>query len=279
MAARPRPTPAPRTPPLCDRLQTCAPRRLTQVFGTLAICQSRLRLTIQSVLALPDIGWTAPVLTACASAQRTQTCTDFDDGKLPAACDVAGTRTNGRGCRGADQCASLRCSATGMGCGQCLARGGAGATCASDDDCQRAFICAVGTGGGSCVTPGSAGALCNATSAPCRYSLSCRSGTCATPGIGGAVCSDHEDCDDRNGWLCNGTTGRCGLASGGTTCNTSATDGTVQYCSDDGTCSATGACIPAAADNQACAVTGAACLPPATCMAGLCALPSTADCP
>jgi hypothetical protein len=264
---------------LCNHVQTCAPRRLTQVYGTLDVCTSRLTLSLQSIMNLPDIGWTAAQLMACASAQTAQSCVDLADGKIPAACDIAGTRASGRGCRVTDQCASLRCSATANSCGQCLARAGAGATCASDNDCQHPLVCAVGATGGVCVTPGGAGATCDPTTTPCRYSLSCRTAVCATPGTGGVSCSDHEDCDDRNGWLCNAITRKCGSAIPGNSCLNAAIDGTVPYCNNNGLCTTTGSCIAGAGDNQACSATGAQCLFPASCVGGVCTLPSSSDCP
>jgi hypothetical protein len=123
-----------------------------------------------------------------------------------------------------------------------------------------------------------AGAACNPATTPCRYSLSCRGGVCSTPGGLGTACADHEDCDDRNGYLCNFTTGRCGAATGGNVCNVSAADGSVQFCSADGYCTTAGTCIPAAADNQPCSATGAQCVYPAACIAGTCQLPTGADC-
>ena len=264
----------------CANLQLCAPRRLTAVFGSQAVCQSRLKLAFDAELLLPDLGWTQAGLAACATAQVAQACDDFNDGKVPTACNVAGRRANGQPCRSSDQCASTRCVGTAGTCGQCAARAAAGAACASDSDCLPPFVCAVtaGTTTGLCVTPIESGLPCNPASTPCRRSLSCRAGTCQTPAKTGA-CADIEDCDERHGYLCNATTRICALATGGDTCNLSAADGSVQYCSAGGYCAANGPCVAAAADARACSPSGAQCVYPATCTGGICVLPSGADCP
>jgi hypothetical protein len=71
----------------------------------------------------------------------------------------------------------------------------------------------------------------------------------------------------------------CALATGGATCNLSASDGGVQYCSAGGSCGTNGPCIAAAADGQACSTAGAPCVYPATCTGGVCTPPASADCP
>src|SRR5262245_25293254 len=63
---------------LCDRYQACAPYNLTVTFGTTASCQARYKIAQDTFLLLPDTGWTAAAITACAAAQRAQSCADFN---------------------------------------------------------------------------------------------------------------------------------------------------------------------------------------------------------
>jgi hypothetical protein len=266
---------------VCNRFQACSPARLTAYFGSAATCQDRLLLDITSILAFPDVGWTAATLTSCTSARLAQSCADFNDGKVLAACVVAGARANGTGCRIADQCVSTRCNVPpSSDCGRCAALGAAAGACAADTDCQPPLVCGVATGAatGTCAMAGDLGAGCNGGTTPCRRSLSCRAGTCSTPGALGAACTGPGDCDDRNGVLCSSSTLRCVQGVGGVSCGV-LTDGTVQYCSASGVCQSNGSCLPAAGDGQNCSSTGPVCLFPSTCFNNLCAPPTTQDCP
>ena len=266
---------------ICDRFQTCAPGRVSFAFGTQAACQARLKIAIDAVMPLPDIGWTAANLAACANAQRAQLCSDFNDGKIPAACNVMGKRITGQACRTADQCASLRCLGSLGQCGTCAPRGGAGASCVGDEDCTLGLVCTIpATGTGTCVTPRTAGSACDPASTPCLYSLSCRDGFCSAPGRAQTPCEDFEDCDDRNGFLCNFSTFVCGSATASTTtCGAPASNGSLQYCPASGYCSLSGTCLAAAADNRSCSNSaGPLCTFPAACLNGTCTLPSSADC-
>lgn len=262
---------------ICDRFQACAPTRLNVAFGSLATCQARFKIAVDAVVALVDTGWTATGMAACATAQRAQLCPDFNDGKVPAACNVAGKRSTGQACRGADQCASLRCVVSTGQCGTCAPRGGAGASCLDDGDCTLGLIC---TGSGTCFAPLDLNRACDPTTTPCRYSLSCRDGFCSTPGGAQTLCDDFEDCDDRHGYLCDQTTFVCGLASASTTsCGAPASNGNLQYCQANGFCSLSGSCIAAAADTRSCSLSaGPLCTFPAACINGTCTLPISTDC-
>jgi hypothetical protein len=265
---------------VCDRFQSCAPGRLSFAFGSLAACQTRFKLFIDSVLFVPNTGWTAANLATCAAAQRAQSCTDFNDGADLPACDLPGTRTSGQACRNSNQCASLRCVFTDNLCGVCLPRGGAGASCAIDSDCLPPRVCTTPyTGTGTCAMPVGAGAACDPASSPCRYSLACLNGICAAPGRAQASCVDHQDCDDRQGYLCNFSTLVCGSATASSTiCGAPATNGTLLYCPASGYCTDQFTCTAAAADNRSCGPTGPLCTFPASCINGICTLPSTTDC-
>ena len=263
---------------VCNRLQACAPRRVVGLYGTLANCQARVKLFAQSVNALASTGWTIDAVSACAAGFNGQSCGDFDDGLTPPACVRPGMRAVGQGCRADDQCASIRCSAPAFpACGQCAARVSAGSVCARDADCITGLICG---GNKQCVAPRAIGAACDPMTAPCRESLSCRAMTCATPGPAGTACADQEDCDERNGILCNLATQRCGVSTAAATCNFSTADGTVAYCGDNGFCAANGAaCIASAADGGACGANGPLCRFPFDCVGGVCTNVLTTDCP
>jgi hypothetical protein len=263
----------------CDRFAACAPTRLTAAFGSLAVCQTRFKLDFDVFLALPDTGWTAAAVAACAAATRAQSCADFDDDKIAAACNVAGKRATGQACATGDQCASVRCAGTGA-CGTCAPRLAARASCSVDGDCAPPLVCTTpATGTGTCVMPVDLGGACDPASAPCRYSLSCRDGACATPGAANVPCEDFEDCDDRHGLLCDFSTLVCAAASVSTTiCGAPASNGNVQYCPASGYCSTSGTCLAAAPDNRPCSSTGPLCTFPAACINGTCTLPAATDC-
>ncbi|HVR62072.1 MAG TPA: hypothetical protein VMU50_09245, partial [Polyangia bacterium] len=264
---------------VCNRLQACAPRRVIGIYGSLAVCQARVKLFAQSVNALSSTGWTIAAVSACAVGYGNQSCADFDDGLTPPACVHPGTRAAGQGCRSGDQCgANLRCnSAAFPACGQCAPRLTAGGACLSDSDCVVGLICG---GNMQCVAPRDVGLACDAKTAPCRESLSCRATICAAPGAVGTACADHEDCDERNGVLCDFTTQRCGTANAAATCNSGAADGTINYCGDNGACPAMGgACIASGGDNQACAAGGPFCRFPFVCVGGVCSNVLATDCP
>ena len=263
----------------CDRFSACAPTRLNNAFGSLAACQTRFKLDFDTFLSLPDTGWTSAAIAACAAALRAQSCPDFNDLKVVAACNVPGRRATGQACASGDQCVSLRCTGTGS-CGTCSPRVGARASCSADSDCTPPLVCTTpATGTGTCVMPVDLAGTCDPASAPCRYSLSCRDGACATPGAANVPCEDGEDCDNRHGLLCNFSTFVCAAASPSTTtCGAPASNGIIQYCPASGYCSASGTCIAAAADNRPCSSTGPLCTFPAECINGTCTLPTVTDC-
>ena len=263
----------------CGRLQACAPHSFAYNYTSMATCVAALEVSwgIYSS-SLPDTGWTNATRTACASALSAQTCANYLDAPV-AACQVLGTRSSGSACVIDDQCVSLRCVyASGASCGQCAPRGAVGVACSNDGDCGTSLVCA---SSGTCVTAVGLGGACNATTAPCRYSLSCRSGVCSTPGQAGTVCADNEDCDIANGFLCNGTTLKCGATTSGTTCGSNA-DGSVRTCASRGFCNSDGTCRASAKEGEACNdSTGPLCVRPAFCSAGTCLVTKAPipDCP
>jgi hypothetical protein len=268
----------------CQKINECAPLAITLVYGDLAGCKARLKLSCVAQIKLADNGLTPASITACANAVATATCDDLLYRNIPA-CAPKGSRLAGAACGTGSQCTSTYCAATTATCGICAGLAPAGGDCTVDDDCKPQLVCG---GLGLCVTPGGAGAACD-DNTPCRYGYYCSGGTCAaartTPG---APCTESGSCEILKGLFCNGTVcariltaqpgDACGVVGGTSVAACAAGD---CISSDPVNDPNSGTCTSLAGDGEACGSavsTGVDCESPSTCTNGRCALPNGTTC-
>jgi len=260
----------------CAKLADCEPVIYANAFTGAAQCRQRMTSYCSGVLeGDPDTGWTDTTLARCASGWTSMSCREWiDDPMLLAgpACQVAGVRAAGAVCLRDVQCASGRCAfSASAACGQCAALAAAGQPCAFHSDCAVGLACGAA---GACVAWGQVGDACG-DARPCLPVLTCRAGACAVRGVLGAACTASTDCDLAQPLLCNFSSGRCGPAVAGTTCDSSLIDGSVSYCAANGFCNVDGSCTKAAGDGAPCSDgNGPLCTFPAFCAStGVCTSP------
>ena len=163
----------------------------------------------------------------------------------------------------------------------CGKRVAAGEACDTDDDCLDNGACRQQV----CVKYVEAGGTCDDTH-PCLPSLYCNSGTCAQPAAEGASCEvlKQGSCDLLRGLYCDPQTKTCqkiALAGAGESCGL--VGGVYTACKASGTCDTdatlAGTCKAPAADGASCDLTkGPGCVPPASCVDGLCKLEDPTAC-
>jgi hypothetical protein len=271
---------------ICDKLQLCAPYLLETEFGNVSTCYRRQKLTCSSLLATGS-GANISNLEACAAAYALATCDALVSNRSPAACNFQGSLAAGSSCVAPAQCSGsdMRCSIpAGQRCGVCAPRVAAGQGCAGDRDCQTGLVCAKQNNAatGACAVPGGQAAACD-PSHPCLATLGCAANnTCEPPLAAGAACT-AQNCNSLDGLYCDTRTGVCAqiLAAGlGATCGVAA-NGTLTSCAAGAKCkmpdgSTTGTCEGTALDGANCdATNGPPCLPPSSCVSGVCTLPDT----
>jgi len=275
---------------LCSRLGGCAAYALQIFYGDNDTCVSRAKLGCMRDLEVPDSKQTTSDVAACARDANNSSCADLLANVFPASCQIKpGNRVNGEGCGSSWQCMSTHCEKPGGDCGVCAPRAAAGSACTGDEACVQGLVCAAQ----KCVAPAAMGAACGAM-APCRANLYCSaiSNTCATPLALGASCGgDASGCDFRQGVACNTFAAmanqKCetiAAAKGGQACGL--VNSTLTLCVANNTCQGIsliplqtmGVCPSPAGDGMQC-TDSVHCLAPATCVGGLCRLPSTASCP
>jgi hypothetical protein len=272
---------------LCGRLDGCAPYALQIFYGDRATCESRVLLSCMRDLEVPDTNQTTTDMAACARDANNSSCPDLLANVFPASCQIKpGKRLNGEGCGSSWQCLSTHCEKPSGDCGVCAPRASAAGACTVDGGCTAGLVCAAL----KCVAPAAQGAPCSAM-APCRANLYCSTATntCATPLPLGASCmGDTNGCDFRQGVSCNSFASppKCEMiaaAKGGQACGI--VNNTLTICVALNTCQGislvplqtSGVCPNPAGDGMQCTDT-VHCLAPASCVGGLCRLPSTSSC-
>jgi hypothetical protein len=273
---------------LCTRLDGCAPFAAQIFYGDHATCEQRAILGCMRDFEVADTNQTTTDMVACARDASNARCEDLLANIFPASCQIKpGKRLDGEGCGSSWQCSSTHCQKTDADCGVCAPRASANGACTVDGGCTQGLVCAAQ----KCVAPGAMGAPCSAA-APCRANLYCSatSNTCATPLPLGASCAnDNNACDFRNGVMCNflaGANAKCetvAAAKGGQACGI--VNNTFTVCIVLNKCEGIslvplqtmGVCPNPAADGAQCN-DNVHCLAPATCVGGLCRLPSTGSC-
>jgi hypothetical protein len=279
----------------CAKRDSCSANGGTALmYGDAATCQSRELPKCLATLTAGGTSKTPALLMACTSSLAQQTCVDYFDNVLTAACTPKpGTSANGAACISSWQCASAFCSLAHTGvCGVCGPRPTAGASCAQTI-CGSGLLCHSSTM--TCEVAGAAGAACDKTM-PCAAGLACVGNTATVKGscklegsMVGVTCDPKSatapGCNKDVGLYCDAATMKCvafGTATAGQPCGLVA--GKQVLCTAGGLCvggSATtaGTCSAAAKDAAACSATnGPPCLAPAKCVAGVCALPDPSTC-
>jgi hypothetical protein len=270
---------------ICQKLNSCSAAFVTNNYGDVATCTTRIDTSCGQTIAANGTGLTPANREACAMAIPGASCEDVVDNGLPSACQpVAGHLANGTACADSSQCQSTYCNlGTDGTCGACAAvRAAAGGTCHRNDDCATGSPCK----NGNCVLPVASGGTCDSTH-PCQTTLACKAGVCSTPDAAGTACSTGT-CDALAGLYCSTGSGplctAIGLAKAGEPCGS--VNGVLTVCAGGGHCSLNaagmgGTCEAAAADGASCNdTTGPTCLPPAVCGASskVCTLPNPANC-
>jgi hypothetical protein len=273
---------------ICQQLQNCTPFLLQILYGDVPGCTARFLLTVQPEVGVNGSNITSSELEACATGYTSESCSQLFDGVSPSGCSITGTLPNGTACGVGLQCQSGYCKLTsGTTCGVCTTKSTAGNACTTNGDCPQGYyckssICAANvTQGGACTTDG--GLVCLG-----QYYCDTNSSTCQTPSTdAGTGCSFKNAliCAAGAGLFCNGSTcQQIGVAAIGSQCGLSLAPISLTACADGGSCALTsqtqGTCFAPAADGTACATDGGQpnCLGPATCVSGICTLPSPGSC-
>jgi hypothetical protein len=271
---------------LCERIDACSPTTLKLFYGDRATCATRAALGCMTDQGVTGTTRTTEDLVACAAALAPTGCAELLADHYPAACDIKpGMAINGTACGSDWQCVSTYCGKTNA-CGVCGPRQPAGGDCTVDGGCLKALVCA----NKKCVAPGTLNADCNAPNQPCRADLYCDKTTSkclAKVGAGGS-CADDQACDITKGVLCNPLNHVCEtitVAKAGEGCGLSSKalcTGFSGLGAGQDPCSnflgMNGICAKTAEDGTACGMDHKVCLAPASCVMGVCRLPSAPNC-
>jgi hypothetical protein len=296
----------------CAQRATCTNSvGITKVYGDMATCLAREKLSCTNALAAKGTGNTPDRVEQCVAALKTESCADYLSGNIPAACVNTGTLADAAGCAFAGQCSSTYCTGlTNAACGTCGEPVASGGDCTNGGTCARGQTCFTTPGSMgmamSCITEGVAGASCT-RSMPCAAGLSCvgmmtmgATGMCMPAGTAvGTACDPTSrtapGCDRSVGLFCNATSKTCTavtFAANGAACGVGS-DGNLIDCTA-GVCYGSviggampmmGTCKADAADGAACDTTnGPGCISPARCVtasgstAGTCQLSDATKC-
>jgi hypothetical protein len=266
----------------CDKTAACSEFDLRWFWGDVATCKARDMLWCSAYLGLLDTAVTPDLFAACSGAVAAMTCDDFNSGVEAEACVFKpGSRVEGQACTNGAQCQTHLCKIPkNASCGVCAAKVPVGGACASNSECVSGSRCK----GQTCTPEVGVGATCGGTVAACAYPNICL-GTCTKPLPVGAPCDPMIDaCDYGIGAACDPQSSTCKalvkLASPGQPCGT--IDGSQVECVGFGSCgfdtpdATMGTCYAPSADGAPCDDVRS-CLWPATCVNGVCQLPSLAN--
>ena len=284
----------------CAKLDSCIKNGVTQRYGDLATCQTRLSRACVTSAGAASTGATTTSIAACTTAIPGADCSTFEDNELAACAPQIGALASGAACAYPAQCQSGFCAITkGTNCGVCATPTTAGASCATSS-CVRGQVCNASTQ--LCEIPGTNGASCDAGHS-CGFQLSCvtpagqAEGSCQASGTTAGVACDLKRelapaCDASSALACDSKTKMCTeqtYATAGGACGFVGTS--VVACTSASTCfgasgTIAGACKALALEGQACdTAAGPGCMAPARCVtgsatatAGTCQLPDPAAC-
>jgi hypothetical protein len=129
---------------ICNRIKRCkVDYRLARDYGSEAECNAQEKARCFRQSYRPKSAHTMAYQKTCAKARDTQTCDDFLNGAVLAACDTpVGPLKKGEACVDPAQCQSKYCRIvpTEM-CGKCDDKSASGGACFGSGDCQDAFYC------------------------------------------------------------------------------------------------------------------------------------------
>lgn len=271
----------------CAWLSRCVPVTLNVVWGDMATCVARVKLSCMEQF-LSGSNSKPEDVTGCGRAFEAQSCSGATAPDLVKECQPKpGSRASGTACGNDWQCQSTFCKKSGgQACGTCATRIKVGESCESG--CELGLVCAqTSLTERRCVVPGAAGASCYSSEA-CSGSLTCESRVCTEPtylGAGMACDPARSKCDYRQGLFCNTTTRVCAqakYAKPGEACGTQP-DGTLAVCTGGASCpdglGTNKVCVAPAMDGGTCNPTmDVGCISPASCSSNVCKLPDTAAC-
>ena len=285
----------------CQKMQLCNPQGLLNVYGDLSTCESKQSSTCVTNLGLPQTANTPAHTEACATATPGMSCSDFDLGNVPVACQPpAGPRDAGSPCAVSAQCLTAYCLISDTSaCGTCAPSPGVGDSCANNP-CGPGLRCDNITL--ECVNPVGGGQACDDSSV-CAPGYTCLGNNGTSPGscealatTVGASCRIQDGgtrCDGRLGLYCNVPLGRvCAMAAEASVSQPCGTiDGGVIDCTAGAFCqlatgSDAGTCIAPVGNSVGCdTVSGPSCALPARCVlssagasGGTCQTTNTSNC-
>jgi hypothetical protein len=189
------------------------------------------------------------------------------------------------------QCKSGYCIADSedfFACGTCLALVGNGDRCAGNTVCDVGLSCDAAE---RCAPYLQRGDACDGTTAACDTRLFCSDGRCTDVGGAGSPCTDDLECDYFQGQVCSYKGlcesphgvywgGECGFPDKGHTQLKDPTFCVAGFSCEDSGHVYKGRCEPQLKDGAGCetSVFQDPCWPPASCVDGLCQLPTPAPC-
>ena len=257
----------------CAKSAQCVPYILNATYGDDATCRARAKIECLTSVALPGSGATPDAITSCAQALPGSSCAG-----APPACAPAGQLADGTSCSSSVQCKNGLCQKTNAAtCGVCKAQVALGAVCSVPSDCAGADVtCSAGI----CAQRPTAGAACSANLS-CASGLTCvgSPGKCAQYAKLGEQCggagSAGPGCNPFEGSICiSHICTQVLYATAGQKCGFIGNSFTA--CAK-GDCTPANVCAAVKADGDACGP-GDACLAPASCISGHCALPNANSC-
>ncbi len=268
---------------LCELEQSCNLLIFRNTFwGDLAACKERRKIRCDARLTAPGTNDTPARVNACVALLSKFTCDDYtDQANWPETCEAPpGNLNDGAPCGVGAQCRGGGCFPPDNSlCGVCTTLSPVGAPC--NASCQNNLQCINGT----CIAYLREGDSCRFGGPLCAFGLACI-GAGAGPGrcgkrLGiGASCDPMAfECNDSQGLSCDGATSRCQVDPGRPAAGAPCLVG--QLCRADAWCNmATNRCEAKRREDEPCGnfAAGAACLQPATCISGTCALPNPGGC-
>jgi len=247
----------------CDYWQRCFPTIITNQYGSLADCKTRMAQVANGAW-LADAKFDEAAVNAAVACTTAATCDEKYGGKWQVKCEFpkpTNLIADNAKCGKAEHCASGNCfGLTAGACGTCkpAISVGVGITCGGDAVCQKGLQCA-----GKCVQARGLAETCNSDTLLCGAGLTCNttSGVCEKGGVVSTPCATAS-CDIFELATCRSSTDTCvaltfaaldqpcGRFGEGAECDAGL------YCkvpvNDAGPSSDIGVCKPRVADGQPC---------------------------
>lgn len=201
---------------VCDKLNSCTPASIAQIFGDVATCKARSAISLKSTFTAPGTSVTSAQLGSCFDAIQSASCADLSNGNATlVACEFKGTLPNATACAVSPQCQSGYCSisiesSSMNNCGKCATRVALGGDCVTTA-CETNLFC--DNVSRKCVARPKAGEACTSTTW-CAAGTTCIGAKCSAPLGENADCSASPGgCDSALGLTCNASTKKCAKVS------------------------------------------------------------------